>query len=144
MAARGPVAGAVRADAFAAVVADVRRAGQVPDCLKRLGQVRFGAEWARRLPGGGLTPPRTPDAARRIAELDIPVLLLHGRQDMTFPVSLVEPTLDLIPRASAVVLDDAGHMLHVDQPEGYLRAVREFLDGPAFQRGLELGSPRPV
>jgi pimeloyl-ACP methyl ester carboxylesterase len=72
------------------------------------------------------------------------VLLLHGRQDMTFPVSLVEPTLGLIPRASAVVLENAGHMLHVDDPDGYLRAVREFLDGAALDGGLELGSARPV
>ncbi|WP_439660829.1 alpha/beta fold hydrolase [Lentzea sp. HUAS TT2] len=134
----------VRADAFEAAGASIRRAARMPGYLKRLEQVRFRAEWVRQLQVSGLVSPRLPDAARRIAELDIPVLLLHGRQDMTFPVGLVEPTLELIPRASAVVLDDAGHMLHVDEPEGYLRAVREFLNGAAFQRGLELGSPRPV
>ncbi|MGW6935946.1 alpha/beta fold hydrolase [Lentzea sp. NPDC054927] len=134
----------VRADAFAAVEANVRRATQVPGYLKRLGEVRFGAEWVRRLQAGGLVSPRLPDAARRIADLDVPVLLLHGRQDMTFPVGLIDPTLDLIPRATAVVLDDAGHMLHVDEPDGYLRAVREFLDGAAFEGGLELRGARPV
>lgn len=72
------------------------------------------------------------------------MLLLHGRHDMTFPVSLVEPTLDLISRARAVVLEDTGHMLHVDDPEGYVRAVRGFLDGAPFEGGLELGSARPV
>ncbi|GHH51264.1 alpha/beta fold hydrolase [Lentzea cavernae] len=55
------------------------------------------------------------------------MLLLRGRHDMTFPVSLVEPSLDLIPRARAVVLDNAGHIPHVDDPDGYLHAVREFL-----------------
>ncbi|GGN15349.1 hypothetical protein GCM10011609_64940 [Lentzea pudingi] len=29
-------------------------------------------------------------------------------------------------------------------PEGYARAVREFLEGAALEDGLELGSPRPV
>jgi pimeloyl-ACP methyl ester carboxylesterase len=134
----------VRADAFAAVEANVRRAARIPGYLKRLGQVRFGAEWVRQLQTAGLVSPRLPDAARSIAGLGVPVLLLHGRQDMTFPVSLVEPTLGLIPRASAVVLENAGHMLHVDDPDGYLRAVREFLEGAALDGGLELGSPRPV
>ena len=134
----------VRADAFAAVEANVRRAARMPGYLKRLGEVRFGAEWVRQLQAGGLVSPRLPDAARRIADLDVPVLLLHGRQDMTFPVGLVGPTLELIPRASAVVLDDAGHMLHVDEPDGYLRAVREFLGGAAFEGGLELRGAWPV
>ncbi|SMD12843.1 proline iminopeptidase [Lentzea albidocapillata] len=134
----------VRADAFEAVEANVRRAARIPGYLKRLGQVRFGAEWVRRLQTAGLVSPRLPDAARRLADLDVPVLLLHGRQDMTFPVSLVEPTLGLIPRARAVILENAGHMLHVDDPDGYLRAVREFLCGTALDGGLELGSARPV
>ncbi|MET9627689.1 alpha/beta hydrolase [Lentzea sp. NPDC006480] len=117
----------VRAEAFAAVHANIRRPDAVPGYLRRLEKIRFGAEWVRPFLAGTLVTPRLPDAAQRIAELDIPVLLLHGRQDMTFPVSLVEPTLELIPQAHAVVLEEAGHMAHVDEPDGYLRAVREFL-----------------
>ncbi|MGV9310211.1 alpha/beta fold hydrolase [Nonomuraea sp. NPDC003727] len=49
--------------------------------------------------------------------------LLHGRQDMTFPSSLVAAT----PCAEAVVLAEAGHMAHIDQPEAWLAAVRRFL-----------------
>lgn len=41
---------------------------------------------------------------------------------MTFPAGLAEPTLALIPHARAVVLEEAGHMLHVDEPDGYLEA----------------------
>lgn len=117
----------VRADAFAAVAANVRRPEAVPGYLRRLEEVRFGAEYARPFLAGTLVSPRLPDAAQRIAELGLPVLLLHGGQDMTFPVSLVEPTLALIPQARAVVLEEAGHMLHVDDPDGYLAALREFL-----------------
>ncbi|MCP2199288.1 Pimeloyl-ACP methyl ester carboxylesterase [Lentzea flava] len=116
----------VRAEAFAAVAANVRRAEAVPGYLRRLEEVRFSAQYLRPYLAGTLVTPRLPDAAQRIAKLGLPVLLLHGRQDMTFPVSLVEPTLELIPRARAVVLE-AGHMLHVDDPDGYLAAVREFL-----------------
>ncbi|MEV6241844.1 alpha/beta hydrolase [Lentzea sp. NPDC051838] len=117
----------VRAEAFAAVHANVRRPEAVPGYLRRLEEIRFGAQYARPFLAGTLVSPRLPDAAQRIAEIGIPVLLLHGRQDMTFPVDLIDPTLALIPRARAVVLEDAGHMVHVDEPDGYLDAVREFL-----------------
>jgi pimeloyl-ACP methyl ester carboxylesterase len=49
---------------------------------------------------------------------------------MTFPVLLVEPTTALIPSARGVIIDDAGHMTHVDQPEPWLAAIRAFLDEP--------------
>lgn len=117
----------VRAEAFAAASANIRRAEAMPGYLRRLEEIRFGGEWARPFLAGSLVSPRLPDAAQRMAALGIPVLLLHGRQDMTFPVGLVEPTLELIPRARAVVLEEAGHMVHVDEPAGYLGAVREFL-----------------
>lgn len=134
----------VRAEAFAAAPANVWRAGAMAGYLRRLEEIRFGAEWARPFLAGKLVSPRLPDAAQRLAELGIPMLLLQGRHDMTFPVSLVEPTLNLIPRARAVVLEEAGHMLHVDEPDGYLNAVHEWLQGAALQDGLELGRARPV
>ncbi len=33
----------------------------------------------------------------------------------------------LIPSARLVVIDEAGHMAHIDQPDQWLGAVREFL-----------------
>lgn len=134
----------VRAEAVAAAPANIWRAEAMPGYLRRLEEIRFSAQWLRPFLAGTLVTPRLPDAAQRIAALGIPVLLLHGRQDMTFPVSLVEPTLALIPRARAAILEEAGHMLHVDEPDGYLAAVREFLDRAALQDGFELGRPRPV
>ncbi len=46
---------------------------------------------------------------------------------MTFPAALVKPTTELIPTACGIVLDEAGHMAHVDQPDAWLNAVRTFL-----------------
>jgi pimeloyl-ACP methyl ester carboxylesterase len=117
----------VRAEAFAGAPANIWRPEAMAGYLRRLEEVRFSASWLSPFLAGTLVSPRLPDAAQRIAALGIPVLLLHGRQDMTFPVGLVEPTLELIPRARAVVLEEAGHMVHVDEPAGYLGAVREFL-----------------
>ncbi|HEX7305757.1 alpha/beta hydrolase [Lentzea sp.] len=134
----------VRAEAFAAALANIWRAEAMAEYLRRLDEVRFGGDWVRQLQSGTLVSPRIPDAAQRIAELGIPVLLVHGRYDMTFPVQLVEPTLEAVPEACAVVLEDAGHMVHVDEPDGYLRAVGEFLQGAALQDRLELGGAGAV
>lgn len=70
------------------------------DSPRRLDDVRFGVEWVRWLQAETQAASRRPEAAHRIAELDIPVLVLHGRHDMTFPVSLVDPAFGLIPRSA--------------------------------------------
>jgi pimeloyl-ACP methyl ester carboxylesterase len=116
-----------RAAAIASAPADVWQEQALPGYLRRLEAVRFSAEWLRPWRAGTLPSPRQANAAERLAALDIPMLLLHGRQDMTFPAALVDQTLGLIPAARAVVLDQAGHMAHVDQPREWLAAVREFM-----------------
>jgi pimeloyl-ACP methyl ester carboxylesterase len=116
-----------RQAAVAGAPANVWRESALPDYLARLQRIRFSAEWLRPLRAGTLPSARCDDAATRLAALDIPILLFHGRQDMTFPVALVGPTAAVVPTARAVVLDNAGHMAHIDQPERWITAVGEFL-----------------
>lgn len=47
---------------------------------------------------------------------------------MTFPAALAEETADLIPSARAVIIDNAGHMAHIDQPRAWLDALTGFLN----------------
>ncbi|MCP3803155.1 alpha/beta hydrolase [Allokutzneria sp. A3M-2-11 16] len=115
-----------RAAAVAGAPANVWRPEALPGYLRRLEAVRFSAEWLRPWRAGTLPSPRCEDAAKRLAALDIPVLLVQGRQDMVFPAALAERAAALIPSARAVVLDEAGHMAHVDQPEGWLAAIEDF------------------
>ncbi|MFI7272751.1 alpha/beta fold hydrolase [Streptomyces sp. NPDC049879] len=116
-----------RAAAVAGARANVRRAEALPHYLRLLDGVRFSAEWLRPLRAGTLPSPRVPDAAARLAALGVPLLLLHGRQDLVFPASLVEETVRLIPSARGVVLEEAGHMAHIDQPDAWLAAVADHL-----------------
>jgi pimeloyl-ACP methyl ester carboxylesterase len=46
---------------------------------------------------------------------------------MTFPASLAEYTVTQLPRARTVILDGAGHMARIDQPDAWLAAIRSFL-----------------
>jgi pimeloyl-ACP methyl ester carboxylesterase len=117
----------VRAWALAAAPASVWRREALPGYLRRLDAVRFSAEWLRPWQAGRLPNALPDDAVARLAELALPVLLLHGRADMTFPASLAETAAAQFDSARAVVLDEAGHMAHVDQPERWLSALTRFL-----------------
>lgn len=116
-----------RLDAVDSAPSNIWQLDLLPTYLARLDEVRFSADWARPWIAGVLPSPRLSDAASLIAELGKPILLLQGRYDMTFPASLVERTLEIIPSATGIVLDDAGHMAHIDQPQAWLGAVEAFL-----------------
>jgi pimeloyl-ACP methyl ester carboxylesterase len=116
-----------RAWALASADSDVWRADSMPDYLRRLDRVRFSGDWAEPWLAGRLGSARPGDGRRRLAATGIPILLLQGRQDMTFPAGLADVTAAELPAAQAHVLDEAGHMAHVDQPERWLAAVEDFL-----------------
>ncbi|MCM2416239.1 alpha/beta fold hydrolase [Streptomyces sp. RKAG290] len=116
-----------RAAAVASASTNVWRAQVLPDYLDRLAGIQFSGEWLRPWKAGMLPDPRPADAAQRLASLGLPLLLLHGRQDMIFPASLADETAGLIPSARAVILEEAGHMAHIDQPGAWLEAVNDFL-----------------
>lgn len=59
-----------------------------------------------------------------LASLDIPTLLLYGRESPFLPVG--EGLAELLPDARLVVLD-AGHLLPIESPAETARAIGEFL-----------------
>jgi pimeloyl-ACP methyl ester carboxylesterase len=122
-----PTPDLVRADAVAAVSVHVWRQAARAEYLRRMDEVRFSADWARAFVAGTLPPARPDDAPARLAALGMPVLLLQGRQDLCFPAYLAEQAAAAIPAARAVILEDAGHMAHIDQPEQWITAVVAFL-----------------
>jgi len=120
-----------RLHAIAGIPADVWRLESREELRRRLEAVRFSAAWARPFIAGTLPPARPADSQARLAALGLPVLLLQGRQDTTFPAALAERTAAEMPNARAAVIDQAGHLTHIDQPEAWLRAITEFLDRAA-------------
>jgi pimeloyl-ACP methyl ester carboxylesterase len=98
-----------------------------PEYLRRIQHVRFSAEWARSFVAGTLAPARPDHAQAQLTALGLPILLLHGRQDLCFPATLAEQAGAAIPRAQAVILAEAGHMTHIDQPRQWITALATFL-----------------
>ena len=59
----------------------------------------------------------------------MPTLVLVGRYDFYTPVALSEQLVQGIPLATLSVIEDAGHMPNLDQPEAFNSAVSSWLDG---------------
>jgi proline iminopeptidase len=65
------------------------------------------------------------DLLPALAELNIPAIVVHGRQD-PIPLASSEATAAAL-RARLVVLEDCGHVPYVEQPTSLFDALREFL-----------------
>jgi L-proline amide hydrolase len=67
------------------------------------------------------------DITGRLAEIDVPVLLVSGRHDEATP-RIVGEIHDRIPGSEWVLLEESSHMPHVEEPERFLAAVDAFLE----------------
>jgi pimeloyl-ACP methyl ester carboxylesterase len=62
-----------------------------------------------------------------LADIDVPVLILHGEEDSIFPASIAEELEAGIPDARLVVIPLAGHTANLEQPEVSNEAILGFL-----------------
>jgi len=74
----------------------------------------------------GLGPGTQPPLFESLPSLQVPVLLVAGALDGRF-VALARDLARRLPRAEVCVIADAGHAVHLEQPEAFLRAARDFL-----------------
>jgi 3-oxoadipate enol-lactonase len=70
----------------------------------------------------------------RLAEIQQPVLILHGRQDQMVPVSRAEELAAKLPNARLRILDPAGHQFHSEQVATVLPLVIDFVEAVERER----------
>jgi pimeloyl-ACP methyl ester carboxylesterase len=70
-----------------------------------------------------------PPAAKRLAEIKAPTLLLIGGRDTRRSKGIVAALAKGIVGSKKVEFPKAGHMLNMEEPEAFNRAVLEFLRG---------------
>lgn len=63
-----------------------------------------------------------------LGDLDIPTLIIWGREDVSVPLSSAEQIYRLLPGSRLEVLDNAAHLANFDRPEEFNELVSEFLD----------------
>jgi 3-oxoadipate enol-lactonase len=68
------------------------------------------------------------DTRRRLGELRMPVLVLHGEQDRLVPVAAGTKMARLIPHARLETIPSAGHVLATDAEEEVASRLGTFLD----------------
>lgn len=67
-------------------------------------------------------------------QIDIPTLIVWGRDDAITPPFVAEEFCRRIPDAELMFLDQCGHAPPVEQPKAFARALREFIDRYACRR----------
>ena len=70
-----------------------------------------------------------PDATPGLGRIAVPTLVVVGRDDALTPLPMAERLTVGIPGARLVILERAGHLSNLEQPEGFNQAVRAFLAG---------------
>jgi pimeloyl-ACP methyl ester carboxylesterase len=64
----------------------------------------------------------------RLHRVNVPTLLLWGANDRLVSVAYAEAYRAMLPQAQLVVIPEAGHLPHVEQPERCLEQVVSFVD----------------
>jgi pimeloyl-ACP methyl ester carboxylesterase len=63
----------------------------------------------------------------RLGEIDVPTLVMAGRDDFLFPPEHQVELAAGIPNARLRIIERAGHNAHEEQPAEVMQAVREFI-----------------
>lgn len=67
------------------------------------------------------------DSTDLLAGITCPTLVIVGEQDILTPPDVAQEYAAQIPSAQCVVIQNAGHLSNLEQPEAFLQAVRGFL-----------------
>ncbi len=70
-----------------------------------------------------------PSYWRALGRREDPLMLVAGAEDAKY-MHMNRSALAACPGAEAVVITQAGHAVHLEQPEAFTRCVRSFLDAP--------------
>lgn len=80
----------------------------------------------RRLAG----PARSTELEAKLANLEVPTLVMFGTADRVIPPEMGRHYRALLPRCHFVLVYDAGHVVDVDRPEAFAALVEDFVPDP--------------
>jgi pimeloyl-ACP methyl ester carboxylesterase len=69
----------------------------------------------------------TPSAYERLSSIKVPVLIIHGDQDLPYINETSQHLAKAIPGARLVQMKGVAHMLNMEKPEEFNQLVLEFL-----------------
>ncbi|MDQ0259489.1 alpha/beta fold hydrolase [Sinomonas atrocyanea] len=69
-----------------------------------------------------------------LARLEVPVLLIHGVQDVVIPVSRTWDLLNVIPHADAHIFSQCGHWSQVERSDEFNTVIKQYLGARGLGR----------
>lgn len=69
-----------------------------------------------------------PDYANVLRHVSCPTLVLCGRHDVLCPIDRHQDMHDMIPHSRLLIIEDAGHLPTIEEPEIVTQALRELLE----------------
>jgi len=75
-----------------------------------------------------------PDSSDTLRGVEVPVQLIVGRDDEVTTVAMHDRMQSLLPDASMTVIERAGHLSNLEQPDVFNRTVSRFLKGLSWCR----------
>ena len=67
------------------------------------------------------------DITARLAAIDLPVLVIHGEEDVPLPIERAQAMADALPAATFARIPEAGHSVNLEQPAAVNAAIARFL-----------------
>jgi pimeloyl-ACP methyl ester carboxylesterase len=67
------------------------------------------------------------DSTSMLASINVPVLVIVGRQDSLVPVVRARTMAEGLPHSHLVIIPEAGHVSNLEQPQAFNEAVLEFV-----------------
>jgi pimeloyl-ACP methyl ester carboxylesterase len=107
---------------------DVWNPEALSDWHGRLSAIHWSSEWWQALKAGVLPAAELSAGPAMLRALTAPILILHGKHDMRFPVAAAKLSARALPGSTLTVIEEAGHMVHVDQPAIWLSHLQEHLN----------------
>jgi len=98
-----------------------------PDRLKELAAQRMG-ETRPTVLHGDFVACNAFDVSERLAEINIPTLILCGAEDKLTPPKYSKYLHEHIPNSELTLIEDAGHMVMLENPHEVADAIEQFVE----------------
>lgn len=79
---------------------------------------------------------RRPDQQKTLRRANLPVLMIAGAEDSLIPMRRQDFAAQLAPHARLEVIEGAGHLPTLEQPETVTARIEAFLNGPMMLRPI--------
>jgi pimeloyl-ACP methyl ester carboxylesterase len=97
-----------------------------PELVERVKDIMMGTS-AEGTIGALMAMKDRPDSTPTLVEINVPSLVIHGRGDQIIPLVDAEQMADSIQDCDLEIIDNAGHLPSLEQPQLFNNVVLDFM-----------------